>query len=149
MSAADVIGILSFALHAAHKVYDLYQMFKDAPDGLRTLHHEARLLREAEPILRKLDADYEQNHATHGGSSDSTLHGHWKRLFEDAEGLHQGTEALVKKVTRDGDIGTWQKVKWVWYAKDGEELTMKFREFRESVNHTCGLISACVVFLCM
>ena len=145
MSAADVIGILAFSLHAAHKVYDLYQTFKDAPEGLRALHHEARLLHEVEPFLRQLDAEYKTHNDNHAGrSGDLTLHGHWKRLYEDAEALDTDTEALVKKVTKDGNIKTWQKMKWVWYAKDGEELTMKFKGFRESVSHTCSLISACV-----
>ena len=38
---ADVIGILSFALHAAHKVYDVVQTIKDAPDAVRALGKEA------------------------------------------------------------------------------------------------------------
>ena len=31
-----------------------------------------------------------------------------------------------------------------WYAKDGEELTTKFKDFRELVSHACSMISACV-----
>ena len=38
---ADVIGILGFALHAAHKVYDIVQTIKDAPEAVRTLGKEA------------------------------------------------------------------------------------------------------------
>ena len=38
---ADIIGVLSCALHAAHKIYDLSQTIKDAPDVVRTLEKEA------------------------------------------------------------------------------------------------------------
>ena len=38
---ADVIGILGFALHAAHKVYNVIQSIQDAPSDVRALRDNA------------------------------------------------------------------------------------------------------------
>ena len=122
---ADVIGILSFALHAAHKVYDVVQTIKDAPEAVRTLGKEASRVKglltvmlpepsgEPSPLLRSVDNPLV------------------KTLVEDAKELGSTAETLLAKVTRQREDGTHKvkRYRWPFHAGEGEKLSGQFQAF--------------------
>ena len=128
---ADVIGILSFALHAAHKVYDVVQTLKDAPDAARALGKEASrvesllmaMLPEPEsisgrfPMLRSVDTPLVNS------------------LVTDAKELETAVKALLAKVTRQKEDGTHEirKACWIFYAGEVEKLSGQFQAFYVSL----------------
>ena len=126
---ADVIGILSFALHAAHKVYDIVQTIKDAPDAVRALGKEASRVKglltvmlpqpngEPSPLLR---------------NDGNPL---VKSLVEDAQELETAVEALLAKAVRRKEDGTHavRKSRWVFYAGEAEKLSAQFQKFHGSL----------------
>ena len=137
--ASDAIGILGFALHAAHKLYDLAQAIKDAPREIRALQNEASLVAAMEPQLRKVDTLYIQRHAETGTQSHRLC---LERLFDEAKKLKEDTDVFVQKVTSGRDNKAWQsRIKWILHSAGGRELTVKFKTFRGLVNDTCCLVS--------
>ena len=126
---ADVIGILSFALHAAHKVYDVVQTIKDAPDAVRALGKEASRVKglltvmlpqpngEPSPLLR---------------NDGNPL---VKSLVEDAQELEAAVEVLLAKVTRQKEDGTHEirKARWILHAGEVEKLSTQFHVFYGSL----------------
>ena len=126
---ADVIGILSFALHAAHKVYDVVQTIKDAPEAVRTLGKEASRVKglltvmlpepsgEPSPLLRSVDNPLV------------------KTLVEDAKELGSAADTLMAKVTRQREDGTHQVRRYLWpfHAGEAEKLSGQFQAFYVSL----------------
>ena len=114
---ADVIGILSFALHAAHKVYDIVQTLKDAPDAARALGKEASRVKglltvmlpqpngEPSPLLR---------------NDGNPL---VKALVDDATELETAVEALFAKAVKRKEDGTHavRKSRWNFLRWRGRE----------------------------
>ena len=137
---ADVIGILSFALHAAHKVYDVVQTLRDAPDAVRALGKEASRVKglltvmlpqpngEPSPLLR---------------NDDNPL---VKGLAEDAKELETAVTVLLAKVTRQKEDGTHEirKTRWIFYAGEVEKLSAQFQTFYGSLTAVYAVTTSCV-----
>ena len=125
----DVIGILSFTLHAAHRVYDVIQTIKDAPDSVRALGKETSRVKgllttmlpqpngEPSPLLRDVDNPLV------------------KTLVEDAKELGSTAETLLAKVTRQREDGTHtvKRYRWPFHAGDAEKLSGQFQAFYVSL----------------
>lgn len=89
---ADALGILGFALHAAHKIYDIAQTLKDAPEEIRALQTEAALVRAFLPdLLTSLEHD--ANHPVFSNTLQLQI------LLEQAERLGNGVEILYQRHT--------------------------------------------------
>ena len=119
----DAIGILGFTLHAIHKVHDLVQVMKGAPDEIKSLEKEASRVEVMLPQLRDMDAMQNRGRglARHNQSLDL--------LYEDAKELKDETDVFVNKVTKKGVNTLETKIMWVRYAGDGKKLADKFRSF--------------------
>ena len=128
---ADVIGILSFALHAAHKVYDVVQTLKDAPEAARALGKEAS---RVESLLAAMLPEPESNSQPSPvlRSVDNPL---VKSLVEDAKELGSTADTLLAKVTRQREDGTHQVRRYLWpfHAGEAEKLSGQFQAFYVSL----------------
>ena len=133
---ADVIGILSFALHAAHKVYDAIQMIKDAPDTVRTLGRESSRVRGLLTLMLPRA----------NGKSSQLLHGIdnplVKVLVEDARKLVTMVDALFGKAMKQKGDGTHQvrKYRWLLHAGEAARLCSHFQTFHGSLTAVYALI---------
>ena len=137
---ADVIGILSFALHAAHKVYDIVQTIKDAPDAVRALGKEAARVKglltvmlpqpngEPSPLLR---------------NDGNPL---VKSLVDDAQELETAVEALLAKAVRRKEDGTHavRKSRWIFYTGEAEKLSAQFQAFYGSLTAVYAVVTSYV-----
>ena len=136
----DVIGILTFALHAAHKIYDVVQIIKDAPDAVRTLGKDVS---RVEGLLTLMLAGP-------NGQSSSLLHNIGNPLIEtlvkDAKELGSATETLLAKVTRQREDGTHKvkKCRWAFHAGEAEKLSGQFQTFYVSLTAVYSVITSCV-----
>ena len=112
----DVIGILSFALHATHKVYDVIQTLKDAPNVVRALRREVS---RVESLLTAMLPEPESNSGRFPmlRSVDTPL---VNSLVTDAKELETAVEALLAKVTRQKEDGTHEirKARWIFSARE-------------------------------
>ena len=126
---ADVIGVLSFALHAAHKVYDIVQTIKDAPDAVRALGKEASRVKGLLTVMLS-----EPN-----GELSSFLrnidHPLVETLVEDAKELGSTADTLLAKVTRQREDGTHKvkRYRWPFHAGEAEKLAAQFQAFYVSL----------------
>ena len=120
---ADVIGILSFALHAAHKVYDVIQTIKDAPDAVRTLG------KEASRVNGLLTAMLAESNAQSSSLLRHVDHPLVTTLVEDAKELGSTAETLLAKVTRQREDGTHEvkRYRWPFHAGEVEKLSGQFQ----------------------
>lgn len=121
---ADVIGILSFALHAAHKVYDVVKTIKDAPDEIEALKTQTKRVEYFADFIDGLQAgDQVLSEAT------STQ---FRTLATQAEKLTKSTDALLKKVTTKTANGTGEvkklNVKWPLYSSSAKKLADDFKQ---------------------
>ena len=141
---ADVIGILSFALHAAHKVYDVVQTLKDAPDAARTLGKEASRVKGLLAVMLP-EPEPESN-----GEPSPTLrrvdNPLVKSLAEDAKKLETAVKVLLAKVTRQKEDGTYEirKSRWIFYAGEVEKLSAQFQAFYGSLTAVYAVATSCV-----
>ena len=139
---ADIIGILSFALHAAHKVYDVVQTLKDAPDAARALGKEAS---RVESLLAAMLPESESNSQLSPilRSVDNPL---VKSLVEDAQELEAAVKVLLAKVTRQKEDGTYEirKSRWIFYAGEVEKLSAQFQAFYGSLTAVYAVATSCV-----
>ena len=128
---ADVIGILSFALHAAHKVYDIVQTIKDAPDAVRALGKEASRVESLLAVMLPIPESNSQP-SPMLRSVDNPL---VKSLVEDAQELEAAVEVLLAKVTRQKEDGTLEikKARWILCAGDVKKLSAHFQTFYGSL----------------
>lgn len=133
---ADAIGILGFALHAAHKVYDLIDQIRDAPNVIRVLKIEAWRVRA---LLTRLRDDLQNNRLP---AEEELL----RPLLEEAEQLTAATETFLKKVTKEASSMLEQsdvnKIRWLLYAKHGKKLSEQYRGFHLSHGSVYAVISS-------
>ena len=129
---ADIIGVLSCALHAAHKIYDLSQTIKDAPDVVRTLEKEAGRVEHLLNLVLGTPGSTPQP----WGSVDHYL---LQGLVEDAEALVTAVDFLFGKTTKVNADGRHEakKLTWPLYATLAKKLAEKFKAFHLSLTVVC------------
>ena len=144
---ADVIGILNFALHAAHKVYDVVQTLKHAPDAARALGKEASRVKG---LLTTIIPEPESNSQPSPvlRSVDNPL---VKSLVEDAQELETAVNVLLAKVTRQKEDGTHEirKARWIFHAGEVEKLSAQFQVFYGSLTAVYAVATSYVSTYCM
>ena len=126
---ADVIGILSFALRAARKVYDVVQTIKDAPDAVRTLGKEASRVKGLLTVMLP------QPNSEPSSLLRNVDHPLVKTLVEDAKELGSTADTLLAKVTRQREDGTHivKRYRWPFHAGEAEKLAGQFQAFYVSL----------------
>ena len=131
--ASDVIGILGFALHAAHKVYKIVQTIKGAPDEMKALQMEANRVREL--LSELIDAV----NASSKDQSSARTSSHFRALVDEARRLTEAANKFVDKATTTKADGSYEvkKIKWVRYSSEGKALAAEFKGF---------YLSLCAVF---
>ena len=138
MSAADVIGILGFALHAAHKIYDIVQDVREAPEKVR------KLKEEASDISRL----YEQLGIRRDSVEGLILP---PGLAERGEDLLKAGEEFVDKVTKLAGDGTRnvKTIKWMFKITRATKLEEAFTKFRRELTDACVITTLYVHLFCM
>ena len=125
---ADVVGILGFTLHAAHKIYNLMNTFRDAPDEYKSLQKEADRAHRYLPRL----ADSPRSIWTDAQS-----------LAEEAEKLAQDTYDFLEKVARRNPDGTYRPKKRMFarslWTGDAKRLAKSFARFNQSLGVVLGM----------
>lgn len=124
--AADVIGILGFALHAAHKVYDFVETIKDAPEEIRALQKQALFVCSFIPEL--------QNSLNQTNSPSLARSTQLQMLEEEGTELELSVEKFLDKVTKkrqDGlrEMNKISRVKYWFRTSGGQELRERFKDF--------------------
>ena len=121
---ADVVGILGFALHAAHKIYDALETIKDAPDEIKTLQSQAALVRA---FLPNIQCAFEVDQHDRALFNDLQL----QVLLEHARKLRDGVDVFLAKVTRLKADGSYEirKTTYLFRVSDGRQLQKQFKRF--------------------
>ena len=134
---ADAIGILGFVLHVAHRIYDVVEKIRDAPQEIRELQREASRVGTLLSHLRDTLANGAEKNSRADDNEDA-IH----VLADEANELVQQAEQFLGKVTKsashDSEHLGVHKVKWPFYAARGKQLAEKFRGFYLSL---CALYS--------
>lgn len=126
---ADVLGILGFALHAAHKIYDIVETIKDAPEEIRGLQTQASLVRAFLPdLISALEHDRHHSSYSHGIQLEI--------LVKQATDLKASVDRFVGKVTKERTDGSHEirKLAYLFRASGGQELREQFKEFLTLLN---------------
>ena len=137
---ADIIGILNFALHAAHKVYDVVQKIKDAPTIVQALGKEAsRVMALLTVMLPGAGPTSEQSLFLR--NVNNNLVG---TLVEDAKELEAAVKSLLAKVTTQRDDGTIKvkKSRWLFSAGEAEKLSARFQAFYGSLTAVYAVVTS-------
>lgn len=121
---ADVIGILGFALHAAHKVYDVVKTIKDAPDEIETLKTQTKRVEYFAAFIDQLQTEDQV-------LSEATTT-QFRTLATQAEKLTKSANSLLKKVTtnttNDTDEVRKLNIKWPLYASRAKKIADEFKQ---------------------
>ena len=136
----DAIGILSIALHAAHKVYDVIQTIKDAPDAVRALGKEASRVKG---LLTTMLAEPNAQSSSLLRNIDHPL---VKTLVEDAKELGSTADTLLAKVTRQREDGTHTVKRYLWpfHAGEAEKLAGQYQAFYVSLTAVYAVVTSYV-----
>ena len=129
----DVIGTLSFALHAAHKVYNMLESIKDATGDVQTLRENALHVRGLLKImLDSKDSREAQN------VQDIVL-------VQRAETVVAAVDEFIGKTTREEDgERVIKKLKWPLYAGEARKLSAQFHALYLSLTATSAVSTSCV-----
>ena len=140
---ADVIGILAFALHAAHKVHNVVKTCREAPETVHTLGKEASRVEGLLMMLHSSNGDMHPALQEAGNPLVDTL-------VKDAEALIAGVESFFAKATKLNTDTTREvrRVCWPFYTGRAKELSEKFRAFYDSLSavYTVSTLYVCTYY---
>ena len=125
---ADVIGILGFALHAAHKVYNIIQSIQDAPSDVRALRDNAF---QVHGFLEDLLDKQTKGESGHSPLSRDDQSAAVAALVEQARDIVAAANKFIEKTTEPNEDGTYSVKKLQWLLKPGKAkaLAEQFRSF--------------------
>ena len=125
---ADVIGILGFALHAAHKVYSIIQSVKDAPSDVQALCDNALQVHSFLKDLLDKQAKGESDHSPLSRDDQSVG---VAALVKQARNIVATVDKFIEKTTEAKDDGTRRVKRLQWLLKPGKAkaLAEQFRSF--------------------
>ncbi len=124
--ASAIIGILAFGLHVVHKVYEIIEAIKDAPDDILALRQDAT---EIGCFLLHLQQSDVWDSAVIPQIIDSASL--ISRIKDDLDEI----ELFVDKVTeqrRDGKVRV-RKIKWLLRNGRCEKLRGSLASFKSSI----------------
>ena len=124
---ADAIGILGFALHAAHKVYNIIESIKDAPEVIQALRDDA--LQVHGFLERFLNEQASRSCLDHAAEPQVAA------LVRKAERLATTVTNFLDKATAQKSNGAHEvkRVRWPLYAGEARKLSEDFRAFHLSL----------------
>ena len=142
---ADVIGILGFALHAAHKVYTMVESIKDAPGEIQALRDDAL---QVHGFLEKLlgsqneDAEGKGEPLRMGNVQDPQI----DALVRKARALTDTVDTFFNKTTTKKDDGTYvvKKLRWPLYTGEARKLSEQFKSFHLSLTAVYTVLTSYV-----
>ena len=137
MSASDVIGILSFALHAAHKIYSVAQSIRKASDEIERLKAEAL---RVQSLLNHVGI--KTSAAEHRGEDISLEELSLQiELSGKAEELVASANKFIKKATLLTSDGTPRvnKIRWPFRASEAKHLAEDFQTFHRTLTDVCTI----------
>ncbi|THG95146.1 hypothetical protein EW026_g6453 [Hermanssonia centrifuga] len=114
---ADPVGIIAFGLHAIHKVYDVYQKIKSAPEEIKALREDAAVLEGILPKIKEVLAREPDS------GSIAVLVSRAQELIASVEKF---IEAATKAVEGRQKV---KKVRWMFKSDEANELVERFRRF--------------------
>ena len=144
---ADVIGILGFALHAAHKVYTILESIKDAPSEIQALRDEAFQVHSfLETIQNSQDVGGRRVPLHVNDVQDSQI----EALVKRAQHIEATFDKFISKVTTRKDNGTYEvkKLKWPLYAGEAKNLSEQFKAFYVSLTAVYTVSTSYVLRSC-
>lgn len=127
---ADAIGILGFALHAAHKVYDVVKTIKDAPDEIEALQTEAERVRGfLSGLIDGLRTDDTEQGLEERASAQ------FRSLVKEAIKLTESANSLLDKATTMKEDGSYKvtRIMWPLYSGSAKKLADDFKHFNLSL----------------
>ena len=135
MSAADIIAILSFALHVTHKIYDVVQEVRKAPEEIKALQDEVRLVRELLKRIGVRTLDEEPD-----GASQAELR-QLVRLSGKGGELIAAANKFIQRSTLLGEDGVRKvkKIRWLFKSSKVKELTEDFKAFHRALTDVCSI----------
>ena len=145
---ADVIGILGFALHAAHKVYTIIESIKDAPGEIQALRDDALQVHGfLEKLLGSQDGSSEGQSGPSGMGNvqDSQI----DALVRKARALTDTVDTFFNKTTTKKDDGTYvvKKLRWPLYTGEAKKLSEQFKSFHLSLTAVYTVLTSYVPLL--
>ena len=129
---ADIIGILAFALHATHKIYNIVESIKDAPNEIQALRDDALRVRGfLQELLNSPNEDRRVRQVNPGDLPDQQT----EALVKHARGITAIADTFIAKATIPRNDGTYEvrKLKWPFYACQAKKLSKQFRSFYQSL----------------
>ncbi|PSR74278.1 hypothetical protein PHLCEN_2v9973 [Hermanssonia centrifuga] len=116
-SMADPLGIITSALHAAHKVYEVVKTIKDAPEEIQSLQDQVELLYSILPRI---------NDFPHRAGESASI----SLLVAKAEELNSSLDKFLNKTTKISQgKRKVKKLKWWFNADEAKSLTGKLSVF--------------------
>ena len=145
---ADVLSILAFALHAAHKVYNIVEGIKGAPRDVQALRDDAFQVQEfLQTLLDSRDDESEHGLQRVGSIRSPQVNA----LLTKAETLTSMVDAFMKKTTthRSGGTYTVKRFKWPLHSGEAKKLSKQFRAFYTSLTAVYTVSTSYVLRLYM
>lgn len=128
LTMADAIGILGFALHAAHKIYNVATTIKDAPDDVAALQNEAEHVRDSlSELIDILQTE------TDGPAGPARTEARFRALIAEARTLTESVNTLLDKATIRKADGSYEvtRVRWPLYIRRAKKLADDFKNFKQ------------------
>lgn len=143
---ADVVGILGFALHAAHKIYNVIESIKDAPSDIQTLRDDAL---QVHGFLHKLLDSNKEGELSSALCTGDLRDGQIDSLVKKAEIITKTVDKFIKKTTTERESGTYEvkKLKWPLYAGEAKKLSEQFKAFYSSLTAVYTISTSYVIQL--
>ena len=140
---ADIVGVLSFAFHATHKVWATIEPIRSAPSDIQALRDDALQVHE---LLTKVLGVQER------GGQQIPLHATDYRdvqvdaLVKSTQRVTALADTFISKATVQRDDGTYQvrKLAWPLYAGEARKLSAQFRAFYASLSAFYAVSTLCV-----
>ena len=139
---ADVLGILGFALHAAHQIYNVIGLIKDAPSDVQALRDDAF---QVFCFLKKVvdsQEDGESGYFRVKDAEDPQI----DALVQKAKAITTAADTFFKKTTTRKDDGTYvvKRIRWPLYAGEAKKLSDQFKSFYASLTAAYTVSTSCV-----
>ncbi len=129
IAMADPVGIVTSALHAIHKVYNLIQKIKGASEKIQTLQEEAVVLEGILPQIMAILAREPHSECI-------------AVLISRAEGLNDSVDRFVNAATKVAQgKRKVKKLRWIFKGDEAKELAEGFKSFYGYLSAVCNVYS--------
>ena len=138
---ADIVGVLAFALHTTHRVFQVVQKMKGAPDTIRALERET--LKVKTLLTSMLSSHDGVSFPALQNTSEHLL----RALIEDAEALTSSVDAFFNRTTQvnvDG-IREAKRVRWLLRVNESRVLSERFKVLYSSLSAVHAVSTSYVI----